>query len=89
MAAFRTAQQLAVLPLAFVPDAVAGLNVQTDEGCAAARLRLATDLAGSLKASTLISVCRALGIRHVTQGHQAAHALAAATIQSPSSERGH
>jgi hypothetical protein len=78
-----------VLPRHFVPDAVAGLDLRTEAGCTAARLRMATDLARSLKADTLIRCCRAAGIRHVTTGHQAAHALAAATIQSPSGERGH
>jgi hypothetical protein len=85
----RSPGELAVLPRHFVPDAVAGLDVHTEAGCAAARLRMATNLARSLKADTLIRCCRAAGIRHVTTGHQAAHALAAATLPAPTSERGH
>jgi hypothetical protein len=84
----RTSHDLAALPRSFVSDAVAGLNLQTEAGCASARLRMATDLARSLKADTLIQVCRALRIRHVVTGHQAAHALAAATISAFSGEGG-
>ena len=66
--------------------ATIGFTAETD--CAAARLKLATDLARTLTADALIKACRAAGIRHVVSAHQGAHALAAATIQSPSSERG-
>ena len=85
----RSLGELAVLPRLFAPDAVAGLDLKTEAGCAAARLRMATELARSLKADTLIRCCRAAGIRHVTTGHQAAHALAAATLPSPTSDWGH
>ena len=85
----RTTHELAVLPRMFVPDATAGLDLKTEAGCSAARLRMATDLARGLKADTLIRCCRAAGIRHVTTGHQAAHALAAAAFPAPTSERGH
>lgn len=84
----RLHHDLAALPQGFVPEAVAGLDLRTEAGCAAARLRLATNLARCLKAETLMRCCRALGIQHITSGHQAAHALAAATIASPASERG-
>ena len=85
----RSPGELAVLPRFFIPDAVAGLDLMTETGCAAARLRMATDLARSLKADTLIRCCRVAGIRHVTTGHQAAQALAAATLPAPTSEREH
>ena len=79
----RPLHDLAALPRLFVPDAVAGLDVETTTGCATARLRMATDLARSLQADILLRCCRAAGIRHVIQGHQAAYALAAAAIPTP------
>ena len=85
----RSSYELAMLPRSFVPDAVAGLHLQTEADCTSARLRMATELARSLKADTLIRCCRAAGIRHVSTGHQAAHALATATIPAATSKRGH
>ena len=52
----------------------------TDAGRSAARLRVATSLARNLKASTLVASCRANGIRHITTGVAAAHALASISI---------
>lgn len=79
----RPLKHLASLPRLFVHDAVAGLDVETTTGCATARLRMATNMARSLQADILLRCCRVAGIRHVTQGHQAAYALAAAAIPTP------
>jgi hypothetical protein len=64
----RLSHDFGALPKGFVPNAVAGLDLRTEAGCAAARLRMATSLARSLKADTLVRCCRALGMRHVTTG---------------------
>lgn len=82
--------ELAALPRTFLTDAVKGLDLTTETGRAAARLRVATDLARSMKAATLLKACRANGIRHVTAGHQAAHALAAIAVPAlPGAEGRH
>lgn len=73
-------EQLAALPRAFLDDAVKGLDLTTETGRATARLRVATDLARHLKAATLVKACRLNGIRHISSGHQAAHALAAIAV---------
>jgi hypothetical protein len=86
MVAFRTRAELAALPRLFVPDAVDGLDVSTESGLAAARLRLAVDLSRSLKASTLVAVCRAHGLRHISTGVAAAHALASLTLSAINGE---
>ncbi|MDO9714026.1 hypothetical protein [Paracraurococcus lichenis] len=78
-------QHLAALSRAHVPAAIAGLDLQTEEGCIAARLRLATSLARSRTTEALLCTCRVLGMRHVAQGHQAAYALAVVAIPSPAS----
>jgi hypothetical protein len=56
---------------------------------AAARLRLATTFARIYSSGALIRACRARQMRHVFTGHQAAFALAEATLRSTSSRRGH
>ncbi len=55
--------------------------MSTDAGRSAARIRMAADLARCLKANTLVSCCRANGIKHITTGRAAAHALASITIE--------
>src|SRR4051812_6899924 len=83
-------EQLAALPRTFLDDAVQGLDLTTETGRTAARLRVATDLARCLKAATLLKACRANGIRHITAGHQAAHALASLAVPAlPSAEGRH
>ncbi|MDO9712381.1 hypothetical protein [Paracraurococcus lichenis] len=78
-----TMQHLAALSRAHVPAAIAGLDLQTEQGCTAARLRLATSFACAMTTEALLCTCRVLGMQHVAQGHQAAHALAVVAIPSP------
>ncbi|MDO9713640.1 hypothetical protein [Paracraurococcus lichenis] len=84
-----TMQHLAALSRAHVPAAIAGLDIQTEEGCIAARLRLAASFARSLTVEALLAICRVLGMRHVAQGHQAAYALAVVAIPAPASREMH
>ncbi len=72
--------ELRDLPRSYAAEAARGLDTSTPDGCAAARLRMAADLARFMKAGTLVRAARVAGIRHVTAGHQAAHALASAAF---------
>ena len=77
----------AELPRAFVPAAVAGIDVNSDNGLVTARLRMALDLVRNVRENALLAACRAHGLRHVLCGHQAAFALAALAI--PVADRRH
>ena len=68
---------------------LADADLTTETGYAAARLRLAIDLARTQTAKALIQACRVRQMRHVLTGHQAAYALAVATLRPSSRRRRH
>lgn len=68
------------LPRSCPIGATAGLDPATDAGRQNARLRVATRLARRLTDATLLAACRARGLRHVSTGVAAAHALAALAV---------
>lgn len=76
----RPRDSLRHLPRNCTVEAIAGLGLATDAGRRAARLRVATRLARRLTDATLLAACRARGLRHVSTGVAAAHALAALAV---------
>lgn len=76
----RLRDDLRFLPPGCAAEATAGLDLTTGAGRAAARLRVATRLARRLTDATLLAACRARGLRHVSTGVAAAHALAALAV---------
>ena len=72
--------ELQALPQTFAASAGAGLDLSTDTGRDAARIRMAADLVRCLKAPTLRRACRANGLPFVRTGSAAARALATLAI---------